>query len=149
MSLLEIRERRLQGSNNRYKEPARPDSEPRYRLWTTESYEVDSLTVCLGLGFYGVCLQAIWVWGLNGISSRGISEHAIAPDFDIKQMFFLVSPRIGNEPRNTFPSTSQALDGFGVFRIKQTFAIGIKVELKALLFQHARGDFNVDLEPVG
>lgn len=96
-----------------------------------------------------VCLLAIWVWGLNGISSHGISEHAIAPDFDIKQMFFLISPGIGDEPRNTFPSTSQALNGFGVFHIKQTFAIGVKVEFEALLFQHTRGDFDVNLEPVG
>lgn len=96
-----------------------------------------------------VCLLAVWIWGLNSISSCGIPEHAIAPNFDIEQMFFLVSPRIGNQPRNTFPSTSQALDRFRVFRIKQTFAIGIKVEFKALLFQHARGDLNVDFEPVG
>lgn len=86
---------------------------------------------------------------MNGISSRRISKHAVAPNFNIDQMLFLVSPGFGKEPRDTFTAACQTLDGFAVFRVNQAFTTGIEMEFESLVFVHTRRDFDVDFEPMG
>ncbi|KAG9967217.1 putative alpha-mannosidase I, partial [Aureobasidium melanogenum] len=82
--------------------------------------EVDEQSSCFKIDSYDIgFLQLevpVWTRWLDAVSSRGISEHAVASHLDVEDMFLAVTERLRENPLDTLASSGKTFEVPGALR---------------------------------